>query len=325
MIKTLVTQGSSLVIALFLAVFVWAVATNEENPTREAFFPDPIPIQYVNLGPKLSLYQKKVDSVRVRIRAPEASWQNLRADSFQAISDMRGLESGVMQVPVEVTSIDPQVQVIAADPPGVSVRLENIKQVSVEIRVRVLDEAPVGYEFKTPVATPLTVTVTGPQVLVDQVNDVTADIALRGAKTSIDREVGVAVHDAEGIPVQGLTVKPATAMVHIQVDQRVGYKDVAVKATLKGSVSSGYWVSDISVDPPNVTLVGAPEALDKIPGFVETQPVVVSAAREDITKPVGLNLPTGVSELNSTEVNVHVAIEPVLGGITILRPVAVSL
>lgn len=323
--KNFVTQLSSFVISLFLAVFVWAVATNEENPTREAFFSDPIPIQFVNLSPKLSLYQRSTDSIRVRLRAPEATWQTLRVDSFQAIANMRGLSSGVLQVPVEVRSIDPQVTIIAVDPPGVSAQLENIKQLPVEVRVRVLDDAPVGYEFKTPVAKPVSVTLTGPQVIVDQVNDVTADVALRGAKISFDRDVAVAVHDAEGNGIQGLTVKPGTVSVHIDVDQRVGYKDVAIKAVLKGTVSSGYWVSDISVDPPTVTLVGAPAALDKIPGFVQSQPVTITAAREDVVKTVGLSLPSEVSELNVTEVSVHVAVEPVLGGITVLRPVAVSL
>lgn len=323
--RNLITQTSSLVISVFLAVFVWAVATNEENPTREAFFTDPIPIQYVNLGPKLSLYQKSADSVHIRVRAPDATWQNLRADSFQALADLRGMGSGVSQVAVDVKSIDPQVTVVAADPPGVSVQIENIKQVSVDVRVRVLDDPPLGYEIKTPVSTPPTVTVMGPQVLVDQVNDASVDIALRGAKVPFDRDVGVAVHDAQGNPIQGLTVKPATVSVHVQIDQRVGYKDVAVKATLKGTVSPGYWVSDINVDPTTVTLVGAPDALNKIPGFVETQPVAITGARDDVTKPVGLNLPSGVSELNATEVSVHVAIEPVLGGLTILRPAAVSL
>lgn len=325
MLKNLLSQASSLVIALFLAIFVWAVATNEENPTREASFTDPIPVQYVNLGQKLVLYQKSAENVRVRLRAPEATWQGLRADSFQAVADLRGLTDGVRQVPIEVKSVDPQVELIATDPPGVSVQIENIKQVSVEVRPRVLDEAPVGYEFKSPVATPISITLTGPQILIDQVNDATADIALRGAKISFDREVAVGVHDAQGNPIPGITARPSTVVIHIQVDQRVGYKDVAVKATLKGTVSSGYWVSDISVDPANVTLVGAPEALNKIPGFVETQPLVVTAARDDIVKAVGLSLPNGVSELNITEVSVHVAVEPVLGGLTILRPVSVSL
>jgi YbbR domain-containing protein len=325
MFKNLISQMSSLIISLFLAIFVWAVATNEENPTREAIFPDPIPIQYTNLGPKLMLYKKSTDSVRVRLRAPEATWQNLRVDSFQALADLRGMGSGVLQVPVEVKSIESQATIVAVDPPGVSIQIENIKQVPIEVRVRVLDEAPIGYEYKTPVATPVSVTITGPQVLVDQINDVTADVALRGAKTPIDREVVVAAHDAEGNLIQGVTINPATVNVHIEVDQRVGYKDVAVKATVKGTVSSGYWISDISVDPSTVTLVGNPQALDNIAGFVSTQAVTVTGARDDITKTVGLSLPSGVSELNVTQVTVHVAVEPVLGGITILRPVAVSL
>ncbi len=323
--RSLFTQLSSLVISLFLAVFVWAVATNEENPTREATFPDPIPIQFLNRPQGLLLYQKKAETVRVRVRAPEASWQNLRVDSFQANVDLQGLGSGVQQVPVTVQSVDPQVVVVAVDPPAISIQLEKIKQVKMDVRVRVLDDAPIGYEFKTPAATPSQVAIVGPQVLVDQVNDATADVALRGVKTSVDREVAVGVHDALGNPIQGLTLNPATVMVHIPVEQRVGYKDVAVRAVLKGSVSSGYWVSNIGVDPPTVTLVGTADALDKIPGFVETLPVVITGAREDVPKRVALNLPSGVSVLNVTDVAVQVSVEPVLGGITVRRPVAVSL
>lgn len=324
-VRSLLTQLSSLVISLFLAVFVWAVATNEENPTREAIFPDPIPIQFLNRAQGLLLYHESAETVHVRVRAPEASWQNLRLDSFQANVDLQRLGNGVEQVAVNVQSVDPQVVVVAVDPPAVSVQLEKIKQVKIDVRVRVLDDAPIGYEIKTPEVTPSQITIVGPQVLVDQVNDATTDIALRGAKASLDRDVAVAVHDALGNPIQGLTITPATVTVHIPVEQRVGYKDVAIRAVLKGSVSSGYWVSNIGVDPPTVTLVGAAEALDKIPGFVETQPVVITGAREDVPKRVGLNLPSGVSVLNVTDVAVEVSVEPVLGGITVRRPVAVSL
>jgi len=322
--RTLLSQWSSIVISLFLAVFVWGVATNEENPSREANFQDPVPIQLVNRGEGLTVLDKSSDTVQVRIRAPEASWQNLTAENFRAVADLQGLGPGLQPATVNVTSKDPQVTIVASDPLTITVHLDAMKQMTMEVHVRVLDDAPVGYEFKNATANPAHITMTGPQSVLEQVNDATADVALRGAKTSIDRQVTIALHDAQGNPIQNVTVTPSTVSVHVDVAQRVGYKEVAIKAVVKGSVSPGYWISNINVDPPTVTLVGAGEALDKIPGFVEAQAVLVTGARDDVSKQVGLSLPQGVTALSVGNVDVRVSVEPVLGGITILRPVTVS-
>jgi YbbR domain-containing protein len=322
--RTLISQWSSIVISLFLAVFVWAVATNEENPTREDFFPEAIPIQFVNLSPGLMLTSKSAESVHLRIRAPEGTWNSLRPDSFRAVADLKDLSAGEHNIPLSVTSLNPDAEVTVVDLQTVTVRLEALKQVTMEARVRILDDAPVGYQVKDTTTNPSTVTISGPQSLVDQVNDATAEIALRGAKAALDREAAVTLHDAQGNTVQGVTVTPATVSVHVDIVQRVGYKDVAVKAVTRGSVSPGYWVSNISVDPPTVTLVGAPQALDKIPGYVEAQPIAVTGAKADVSKQVGLDLPQGVTALTAGNVNVRISVEPVLGGITILRPVTVN-
>ncbi|MGB8644666.1 MAG: CdaR family protein [Anaerolineae bacterium] len=321
--KTLVQQWSSLVISLFLALFVWVVATNEENPVREAVFQEPIPIQYTNRAEGLILSTRSADTVRIRVRAPDARWQSLRAESFLAIADLQGLSSGIQQVSVNVTVVDPQITVVSADPPAVSVHLELLKQITLDVHARVLDDPPVGYEVKSTTVSPTRITVSGPQSIIDQINDATVDIGLRGSKTAIDRQVAVMLHDAQGNQVQdpNLVISPSTVSVHMDVVQRVGYKEVAIKAVLHGNVSSGYWVSDIQVEPSTVTLVGTPDALDKIPGFVEAQALLVTGAQADINKQVGLALPTGVSALNVGNVTVKVSVEPVLGGITIRRSV----
>ncbi len=324
--RTIIQQWSSLLISLFLAVFVWVVATNEENPVREAAFPAPIPIQYMNRAEGLILVSRSADNVSIRVRAPEAKWQNLRADNFLAVADLKGLSNGTLSVPVSVTSADPQVVIVSTDPPSVSVNLEMLKQVTLDVRARVLDDPPVGYEVKSTTVSPSRITISGPQSVVDKVNDATVDIGLRGSKTAIDRQVAVTLHDAQGNLVQdpNLVITPSVVATHVDVVQRVGYKEVAIKAVLRGNVSSGYWVSDIQVDPATVTLVGAPDALDKIPGFVEAQPITVTGAQSDLDKQVGLALPAGVSALNASNITVKVSVEPVLGGITIRRSVTTS-
>jgi YbbR domain-containing protein len=324
MLRSLLSNLSSVLIALVFALVVWVVATNEQNPTREGLFPDAIPISYENRGADLTILDSSRLSARVRVRTQEDVWLNLNSSNFTVKADLGGLDAGEHQVDLTATSADPRVRITAIEPPSVQVRLEKIRQAPMLVRVRVLDEPPLGFEAKTPEVTPPMVTLTGPQSLIEKVNDATVDVALRGAKTAVDREASVVLRDAQGNQVQGLTVTPSTVQVHIPIEQRVGYKDVAVKAVISGNVASGYWISDISVDPATVTLVGAPNTLNQLGGFVETEALDVTGAKDNITKRVRLKLPEGVSVLNANDVMLSVAVEPVLGGLTVRRPVSVS-
>lgn len=321
MLRSLVSNVSSILIALLFAVIVWIVATNEENPVREGLFPDAVTISFENRAEDLTLLDPSRLAARVRIRTESALWETLNNSSFQIVADLGGLAEGEATVLLTGTSNDPRVRVLAVDPPTVQVRLEKISSAPMVVRVRILDEPPLGYEMKTATVSPPTVTITGPRDDIERVNDATVEVSVRSAKSAIDRGASVVLHDAQGNQIQNLEIEPSTVQVHIPVEQRIGYKDTAVKAVISGNVGSGYWVSDISVDPATVTLVGAPDALNQLGGFVETEALDVSDAKEAIVKRLRLKLPESVSVLNANDVLVRVAIDPVLGGLTVQRQV----
>lgn len=324
MLRSLLSNASSILMAFFFAAVVWIVATNEQNPFREGLFPDAIPITFDHRAEGLTLLDPSRLAARVRIRTESNRWETLNNTDFQIIADLSGFGEGDYTIPLNATSHDPAVRVLAVDPPTVQVHLETIRAVPMAVRVRILDDLPLGYEMRASEITPPTVTLTGLQRDIQRVNDATVEVALRGAKSAVDRVANVILHDAQGNQIQELKIEPSTVRVHIPIEQRVGYKDVAVKALISGSVTSGYWVSDIVVDPATVTLVGAPEALNQLGGFVETEGLDVSGAKDSITKRVRLKLPEGVSVLNANDVMLRVAVEPVLSGLTVQRPVAVS-
>lgn len=324
MFRTLLSNAASILIALFFALVVWIVATNEENPFREGLFPDAVPISFQNRGSELSLLEPSRLAARVRIRTEANRWETLGNADFKITADLGGLGEGEHTVNLSAVSIDPTVRVLGIDPAAVSVRLEKIETVPMVVRVRVLDEPPIGYEMKQAQVTPPTVNVTGPVNEIERVNDASVEVALRGAKSTVERQASVTLYDAQGNQVQSLQINPSTVTVSIPVEQRVGYKDVAVKALIRGNPASGYWVSDISVDPATVTLVGAPESLNQLGGFVETEALEVAGAQDSITQRVRLKLPEGVSVLNANDVLLRVAVEPVLSGLTVQRLVTLS-
>ncbi|MBI5300843.1 MAG: hypothetical protein HY868_01805 [Chloroflexi bacterium] len=322
--RSVFSQVISLGMALLFAAVIWIVATSEQNPSRDAFFQDALPVEVVNRAEGLVVYQRTAETVRVKVRAPQASWDQLRPASFRVSADLKGLAAGLHQVPVVIQVTDPRVAVLVVEPAQMGVRLESLKSREVEVHADVLDAPPLGYTFRTPVMDPVTVTVNGPAVLVDQIAEGVVDIFLRGSKAPIERDAVVVLRDAQGKTVSGLNVAPASVQVKVQVEQRVGYKDVSIKTVLKGNVAPGYWVSNILVLPSTATIVGNAEVMAKIQGFVETLPIDVEGATAEVTKRAVLSLPDGVSVLNSDGINVQVSVTPIIGGQTVRRRVSLQ-
>jgi YbbR domain-containing protein len=262
--------------------------------------------------------------VRVELRAPEASWGQLRPGSFHVIADLKSLEAGPHTVKLNVQVDDPSVTVVTIENSTVDVQLELLKSRVMDIRSDVLDAVPPGYSSKTPVVTPAQVTLSGPAVLVDQVNDVAADVYLRGSKAPIQRDVTVLARDPQGNLVPGVTITPATVNVQVQIEQRVGFKDVSIRTVLKGAPTAGYWVSNITINPSTATIVGSPDAMAKVAGYVETVPIDITGATADLSRRAVLSLPEGLSVLNNEGITVQVSVTPLLGGQTVRRKVTVQ-
>lgn len=321
MLRAVLSHLTSIVMSLVFAIIVWAVAIGEQNPSREAYYPDPLPIEIVNRPDGTMIYNQTAQTVRVKLRAPQVSWDQLQPASFRVEADLDTLDPGMHQVAVKVQVTDPRVTVMSIEPPAVGIRLEQVVSREFDLHSEVLDLPPIGYEYRTPSASESKIKVSGPAVLVEQVVEAAANIYLRSSKTTVTRDVAVQPLDAQGNVVSGVTLSPSTVTLTVPVDQRVGYKDVSIQAVLKGTVSPGYWISNIVVVPSSITIAGNPDALGKVPGFVETIPIDVNGATAEVTKLATLSLPDGVSVLSNEGVTVQVSVTPILGGQTVPRKI----
>ena len=300
----------------------------EQNPPREDFYPTDLPIEVVNKPPALILFQPLERTARVRIRAPQASWDKLQAASdrtltgtARALIDLTGATAGPHDYDVQVKFADPDISVQSIDPPLISLRLEEQRAKSFGVQINVGDSPPVGYLLGTPQSTPGSVAVSGAQSRVDQVVEVVAAVQLRGSKVAVDRDVALIARDAQGNTVPGVIISPDSVHVTVPVDQRIGFKDVSVKVVTKGTVAPGYWLSNVSVDPSTVTVVGSPARLDEIGGFISTEPIDIKDAKSSTLVRVGLVLPQGVSPIGTQSVLVTIDVAAITGGQTVQRQV----
>jgi len=278
--------------------------------------------------PALILFQPLERTARVRIRAPQASWDKLQAagdrslaGTARAFVDLSGATAGLHEYEVQVKFADPDISVQSIDPALVSVRLEQQRAKTFGVQINLGDSPPVGYLVGTPQSTPASAAVSGAQSRVDQVVEVVAAVQLRGSKNTVERDVALIARDSQGNTVAGVLISPDTVHVKVPVDQRIGFKDVSVKVVTKGAVAGGYWLSNVAVDPSTVTVVGSPARLDEIGGFISTEPIDIKDAKSSSLVRVGLVLPQGVSPIGTQSVLVTIDVSAITGGQTVQRQV----
>ncbi len=314
--RSLLIDLSSALIALILALTIWVVAMREQNPIVQDRFPQAIPIEVVNKGEDLLILGRVEGEVTLLLRAPQKVWGDLGAEDFSAYVDLADLGTGAHEVPVEVESPE-TVRVVEKSPAVVSITLDNDAQRWFSVGVNILGDVPVGYKYGVPEVTPSQVAVGGPQSLVDQVEAVVIDLQLRGEKATMEKAFEPWPQNKIGSTVSGVEIRPSQVMVQLPIEQESGYRDVSVKVVTQGTVASGYWISDVRVDPSTVTVYGDPQRVDELLGFLETEPVDVEGANANLTRSVALVLPEDISLLGVGRVLVRVSVSPVLGGQTI--------
>ena len=310
-------------VALALAIALWLVVTTEQNPPETREVPEPVPVHLVNPPAHLVAYNSPVQPVYVRATAPRDVWARVSTETFNARVSLTDAREGWQELPVDVRSNNPLVQVIQVRPSNVSVRLEAVERTSVPVEVELLGTLPFGYVSQTPKPRPQLVTVSGPASLVRQVDRVQAAVRLEGSRVTINRQVELVPVNAQGLPIRddALDTDPKIIMVEVPVVQQIAYRTVPVNPTIAGTVPSGYWLTGISVTPAAVTITGSTEAIEPV-NFVQTAPIDVTGLVTRTERPATIALPDGIGVTGSQQVAVTIDVTPLQGSQTI--PVAVQ-
>ncbi|NJN82196.1 MAG: hypothetical protein HC802_07905 [Caldilineaceae bacterium] len=309
---------STIALALLLGLVVWLVAINQENPLVSTSFPEPIPIAVRGLDESLAPLQDLSDeTVRVVVKAPRNSWDNLKVDDFNAYIDLSGLAEGIHDVDVRVDVVDPTVDIQDVQRPQLRVQLDRTVDKLVPVRAEIMDNTAFGYDWQTPIVEPISVTVRGPSTQVDQVVSVRSEVYLRNAKSQIERTLAMAPQNSQGQLVARVTTNPGQVRVVVPVEQWPGRKEVAVRVNLEGQPASGYRLSTVRVNPSTVVLLGNADLLAQLPGFVETTPITLTDATTELQRRVELVLPEEVTVLEGDTVLVTASIAAIEGGTTV--------
>jgi YbbR domain-containing protein len=297
--------------AIALATLLYGGLVVSQNTDA---FPGSVQIGIEN-APSDAIVLSQLGSVnRIRYVAPPDLGLRIDSSSFRAFVDLTGVvpTGEPVSLDVSVEAINKSVQVLDFEPKKIIVTVDRVGTKTVPVRVQ-LGPVPSGLDVGDPALDTQSVTVSGPQSIVDNVTEVQAPVTIDASGIDIDQLVSLVAIDDKGTELgvdSRIEIDPPRVRVQVQVFTDRRSKALPVAPNVVGTPAAGFEVASIEVDPPVVSVQG--DANDLAPlDRADTQPVSISGASSAVTQDVGFELPAGVQALDANAVKVTVKLRPV--------------
>ncbi len=322
--RRLLSNLGLLMISVLLSFVVWSFVIELKQVRIEN-----IPLRIENVPANARLIPTPPAGVTAIVQTTEDVLPSLNSRSFQAFATLQTSQPGLYRLPVHVNSGPAQVLVVSVDPGNLDLELAPIITRTLPIVVNVPDiqNLSAAHELVgTPAATPVEVQVVGPQPLVEQISQVQTTISVANVTTSIRETRPLQALNEQGQEVKDITIQPAQVQVSLIVRRRLNASNASVNVIMKGSPPSAFEVSSVTVTPANVTLQGSFEQLSEVGSFVNTLPVDLSQAKNDLIVQIPLDLPPNIQALDNSgnianPVTVSIRIVEREGNLSLTRPV----
>ncbi|MCJ7568794.1 MAG: CdaR family protein [Anaerolineales bacterium] len=329
MINWLRQNFGTLLMAFILALTAWIAAVGQQDPIVEQIFPEQIPIDYRNLKDGLTVVGDIPEFTDVTLRAPESVWRNLTISDLEVYADLSQLEEGARRVTLNFYTNRRAIQKTSIEPSTVTLNIEPLATKTVNIRVSIVGDPAPDYRAEEPVTDLTETTIVGPASRIDQVVSGQVVVDLTDRQRSIDQAFPINFIDTDGNVVIDVNSDDKQVHVSMEITKIENIRRLLVIPVLEGQdelETQGYYrVARISVSPQEVAVFSEePEALEALPGYLQTLPVNVANRTDDFEERIPLDLPPGFILIGVQSALVQIDIEPIETSITISLPVEIQ-
>jgi len=291
------------ILALCVAVILWVVVMNDQNPAIEGSFNVPLAVVNSPEGYKIT---KSEDSVKIKVRGPRSLFVTATADDFRAYVDLDGAQDGKQDCKVQ-TALPQGFELVEVAPETVSFDLDKIIQKQMRAEVIVTGASAPGTTVAKVTQTSSLVTIEGPESAVDTVVRVVGYVGLSGNSADFDLQVPLTAINADGREVQGVKVVPSATEVSVSLARGLTKKIVTIHPVLQENLPKDYELGDVRTDPIKIEIAGDSKTIESL-SAIDTEPIDLSKLTATKKMTVKLALPDGITVTNR-EVNVSIEVK----------------
>ncbi|SDO99657.1 CdaR family protein [Desulforhopalus singaporensis] len=228
-------------ISLFLAVVLWYFVGGEDRVDKTVM----VPLEIINLPRDLVISNQFKKEMEVTVSGPRTQIMEMAEKGVTRQVDLSSASPGSMVIETrnEQVPVPRGVTVQRVQPSSIILSLDKLIQKHFPVSARTVGKVANGYFIKSLTTDPAEITITGPQTILSQVDELyTKAINLTGVKQSGQLQVPLEL-DAAIVELIGET--SVTAELHIALEtQTIVYDDLKVHVTIDGA--------PVVVDPPTV-------------------------------------------------------------------------
>lgn len=253
------------------------------------------------------------EGVKVKLEGPKSAVATAKAKKqFDIPVDLQGRQKGTYEVSLKTNGLPDDVKG-TVQPSKIKVTLHEKakKYIHVDLKLSNEDQMPAGVTLEKSSITPDTVEVVGTKEEIESISSAKAYIDLKGVNKTATKTAEVTLYNKEG---KRLNVRTNPSKINVKLNVATQAtannteKTVPVTYTKKGSLPEGLAVTNISVEPREVTIAGPKDILDNIQS-IEGIEVDLSQLTESTAFDTSVLLPKGVISAKPNQVKVSVGVQ----------------
>ena len=308
-------------ISVLIAVFMWFIVLNIENPIESRTFYSNLTIQNENAildGDKTITNIDEIEDmqIRIRLRGKRLTLDNLQQSKevsayidLSTIGENYNGNEAVVSVKVKMPSISGEaVSVEYISPSTVTLKVDDLVSKEIPVTLEETGEVAANKAVGSLTANPATITVFGPSADVDKASSIHGVVDVTDLEDDKNVEVTPAVYDAEGNVMQSLILSDPT--INVSVDMK-DVKTVPIEGYVSGVTTEGYVVESVSTQPSTIDVMGEASDLENF-DMVLINSVNVFGRSQTFTTdvyisnylPQGIDVKKGASEKVQLTVNI---------------------
>lgn len=295
-------------VCLLLSLGLWIYVTNIENPIK-SYELSRVPVEIKNTDSLrdagLALSPNQEFYVNLKIEGNSQDLFSVDKSDFTITVDLSEfvLKKGENKISVNIENAPNTVKVKNSNALTITVNTEaySTKEVPVKSKIDVISKS--SYYVATPIFTPETIVVSGPESLVNKVTKVIAEGEESNAVKTIVKNYIVTPVDENDKEVTGVQLSQKWAEATIEINEG---KTVPIKINTTGTLANGLKLKSISSSITEIGITGPEDILSSI-NEIGTEVINLSEIKDSTNIEVALGIPDGIlihNGENSITVNI---------------------